>query len=65
MGEAWRKVTTPSGSEAVEAVRVALVGTNRDLVRDMKGGDPRARPGGRSVENQEEAMASEREGRYV
>ncbi|CAM9549808.1 unnamed protein product, partial [Ascophyllum nodosum] len=37
VGEAWRKVTTPSGSEAVEAVRVALVGTNRDLIwkRDM------------------------------
>ncbi|CAM9351800.1 unnamed protein product, partial [Hapterophycus canaliculatus] len=35
--EAWAAVTTPSPCRAVEAVRVALVGTNRHLVwkRDM------------------------------
>ncbi|CAN0017427.1 unnamed protein product [Scytosiphon promiscuus] len=35
--EAWAAVTTPSSCRAVEAVRIALVGTNRHLVwkRDM------------------------------
>lgn len=31
--EAWEAVTTPSTCRAVEAVRIALVGTNRHLVR--------------------------------
>lgn len=34
--EAWAAVTAPSKSEAVEAVRVALVGTNRNLVNKKK-----------------------------
>ena len=31
--EAWAAVTVPSACRAVEAVRTALVGTNRHLVR--------------------------------
>lgn len=40
--EAWAAVTAPSACRAVEAVRTALVGTNRHLV-SVVGGDRSAR----------------------
>lgn len=48
--EAWAAVTAPSACRAVEAVRTALVGTNRHLVSVMVGADsPATAPAPRGV----------------